>query len=42
MDGWVKTSVNVNDADSKMLNCVNEIEDTLKETLNRINTYKNY
>lgn len=42
MEGWVKTSVNVSDADSKMLRCVNEIEGTLKEALSRINTYKNY
>ena len=42
MDGWVKTKVTVDDADTKMLHCVNEIEGTLKETLGRINTYKNY
>ncbi|GED73047.1 hypothetical protein BRE01_67490 [Brevibacillus reuszeri] len=29
MDGWVKTSVSINDADSFMLRCVNEIEGTL-------------
>ncbi|MGG1659493.1 hypothetical protein [Brevibacillus sp. NRS-1366] len=42
MDGWVKASVGVDDADAKMLHCVNEIEGTLKEALSRINTYKNY
>ncbi|ATF13568.1 hypothetical protein A616_16760 [Brevibacillus brevis X23] len=42
MDGWVNASVSVNDADSKMLRCVNEIEGTLQEALNRINTCKNY
>lgn len=42
MDGWVKANVSVSDADSNMLRCVNEIEGTLKETLSRINTYKNY
>jgi hypothetical protein len=41
MDGWVSTNVAVDDADSKMLRCVNEIEEKLKEVLNRINIYKN-
>lgn len=42
MDGWVKANVSVDDADSLMLRCVNEIEGTLKEALSRINTYKKY
>jgi molybdopterin converting factor small subunit len=42
MDGWVNASVSVNDANSKMLRCVNEIENSLTEVLGRINTYKKY
>jgi hypothetical protein len=42
MDGWVSTNVTVDDVDSIMLRCVNDVESKLKEALNSIYTYKNH